>query len=200
MQEGAWKKAALLCGLIYLAQPILAPFDSENFGRYLTVVLPVFWLWVWRGATSLKISTLRPKTAKAVVIAALAANAVGNLAGNPAERALWDNLFPLDELKEVADWAVTNTPASSRIAVDYHLPVSHFHYWLGRPLVADYFSPRAGESPVTRAAEGFAKADYVLGSDLGFATYPPPPAFHLVKASAHGHFRLYAVTDGAANR
>jgi len=193
-QTGQWKYGALFCGLVYAAQPIVMPWDSENFGRYLNILQPLFWIWVWQGARSLPWDLRWKRMAEFAVAFLLLANAVGNLAGNVVERKHWRNFFSLDDLQEVADWTRTNTPPETHIGIDYRLPAFYFQRWLGRPLVTDYFNPHRMESPITREAQGNLEADYMVTSPRAYGAYEPPESFHLIHTSPAGQFRVYSIT------
>ena len=193
-QESSWKYGAVVCAFVYVLQPILVPWDSENFGRYLSVLQPLFWIWVWYGTRDLTWVAQRRRSVGIAVAVLLVASATANVAANVVERKHWRNFFSAPELQEVADWTRTNTPPTSRVAIDYRMPAYYFRQWLGRPLVADYFNPNRFESPVSRQAQQGVEADYVVLAEHAYGAYTPPAAFRLVHASPHGDFKIYAVS------
>lgn len=172
-------------GLCYLGFVLLVPNGPEHVHRYLFPVLPVFLGLAVRGVAGLVPAHWHPAAgglAAAGLLAAVAANAAMSLRA----AALANAQFALDELREVADWARTNTPPDARIAVDYALPVVHFHLWSGRRIETDTGHPEAGTSLIRTDLIGQTNAAYTLVGDQGFAPYRPAAGFEEVKVSSGG--------------
>ncbi|MSU36226.1 MAG: hypothetical protein EXS36_14240 [Pedosphaera sp.] len=183
---------AVIAG-VYTLQVVVVPFGPEHFHRYFYLFLTPAFAWAWRGWQQTQLPASWQSRVTIGAIASFMGLFLANAQKIRKDRLYMEELLPLSELKEAADWTRNNTPTEAHVAIDFRLPIEHFHAWLGRPLVVDYFHPTYRTSPVAYAAQGGIKADYVLVCTKGPEIYTPPARFPIVFRSHSDRFRVVQV-------
>lgn len=190
-------RSVLAVMAVYVVQIILVPFDAVHFHRYLYILLPFLGVWLWWGWNTLPAEVRRRSWVPVAAWVVVMGICVVNGGRARSDRRYMEELTPLGELREVAEWVVAKTPPEAKIALDFRLPTEHFHAWTGRPIVVDYFHPTYRTSPVTYESQGSPRADYVLSSARGQDVYPPPPGLPVAFASSRRSFLLLKVVEPA---
>jgi hypothetical protein len=200
----SWRAPFALGATIYILEIFLFPDAAVHFHRYLYVAVPFFLAFAYCGwQRCLAVYPWIRRTVGGVAVAGLAVLCLANASFTAHFLGNLEATSHLDELHEVAEWVRDHTPTNAVVAVSHHLPTQHLYAWSGRKLAPDYFSdePVSG-NPITRAAQRHVKADYRL-----ICTSRPTSGRPVVDAwdrsllpvitSAHGAYRLFAVTAAA---
>lgn len=195
-QANAFDWAVVAAGVAYVGQVLVMPFPAGHFQRYFFVLHPFFVIWIWRGVADSRSLWLR-RALCGLVVGTLATNAILSVVVFRRDR---DQRL-VAEFGELTAWTQANLPREAKAALNITLPVAHWFNQTKRPIVVDYFDSKWLEgSPITHAAQGFPRTDYVVMEAIDPRAEEMPDLFSEVFRTSNGNYRMLKINPEGQER
>ncbi len=197
-QESCTERILGFAVLAYLLQLMAWPYALGP--RCVFAVMPFLLAWAWRGVVTLPVAPTRRPVLVALAAGVLVFNFAGNVILLRQELRAESPARCQNALREIAGWMKTNLPPDAKIAVSWMQPYPYLHAETGLRLVEDYYSAKFAFAPISHAAQGWARADYLFADNRSWywaefakSTRQFPALLQEVARSHYGDFRLYRI-------